>query len=77
MSKASESLITADPESGLALANELAEHVQSELEHKKAKAVWAHGLKLWRSSRASKEMIASLLFYTIAMANRGWAGRKV
>ena len=76
MTPQTSSLITANAKSGLDLANELAEHLQSQMESAGEKISRPGGTNYLKPQQIPKEIMASVLFYAIAMANQGWAGQK-
>jgi hypothetical protein len=70
------SLITTDARTGMELAGELADHLQAQLETANDKMSRPGGTNYRSPQQVPKEIMASILFYAIAMANHGWAGGK-
>ena len=66
------SLITPDSQSGLALATKLAERLHAQIEHASTHAERPGGMNYLLPAQVPKETTASILFYAIAAANRGW-----
>ena len=69
------SLITPDSQSGLALAAKLAERLHAQIEQAGARAERPGGMNFLLPSPVPKETTASILFYAIAAANRGWTDK--
>ena len=69
-------LITSNAKTGLDLANELADHLHAQMETAGCKTKRPGGMNYLLPQQMPKEMTASILFYTIAIANHGWAGQK-
>ena len=66
------SLTTSDAPAGLKLAGELAEKVHTQLQAGSEQVARPGGMNYLQPAPVPKEMIASILFYAIAAANRGW-----
>jgi hypothetical protein len=64
------SLITANIQAGLALAGQLEDSLQSQIEQTDVKAKWLGDMNYLPPSSVPKEIIASILFYAIAAANQ-------
>ncbi len=69
------SLITSDRQAGLALAGQLADSLQAELAKGDAQVERPGGMNYLLPAHVPKAIIASVLFYAIAAANKGWAGK--
>ncbi len=69
------SLITPDQQIGLALAGQLADRLHAQIEQTNAKEEWLGGMNYLPSQPVPKEIIASVLFYAIAVANQGWTSK--
>ena len=69
------SLITSDAPAGLALAGSLADQLQSQINQASAKVERPGGMNYLVPAPVPKEITASILFYAIAAANRGWTGK--
>jgi len=67
------SLITTDAQAGLRLAGRLADSLVAQIEEANAQVERPGGMNYLLPAGAPKEIIASILFYAIAAANRGWA----
>ena len=67
------SLITPDAQAGLALAGKLADQLQSQVEKTKEQIKRPGGMNYLMPQPFPKEATASILFYAIAAANRGWS----
>jgi hypothetical protein len=67
------SLITADPSSGLALADLLADQLTARMAAAQAETDRPGGMNYGVAPSAPRAVVASVLFYAIAAANRGWA----
>ena len=66
------SLLAADVQAGLALADELAAQLQTQMEKADTQIERPGGTNYLLPARVPKEVIAAILFYTIAAANHGW-----
>lgn len=66
------SLITSDPQAGLALAGNLADQLQSQIDQASSKVERPGGMNYLLPAPVPKEITAGILFYAIAAANRGW-----
>jgi hypothetical protein len=73
MNPALPSLLTADPGAGLALADALADQLIARAAEAEAKIERPGGMNFLISPGAPRAVVASVLFYAIAAANRGWA----
>lgn len=71
------SLHTANAQAGLDLANELADHLQTQMENADGNASRPGGTNYLAPQRVPKEIMTGILFYAITMANQGWANPKV
>jgi hypothetical protein len=69
------SLITPDAQAGLALAGQLAVCLHGQIEQATAQVERPGGMNYLLPAPVPKEIIASILFYAIAAANQGWAGK--
>lgn len=69
------SLLTADTESGLRLASQLAERLQAEIARSQAALERPGGMNYLPSASLPRDAVAGILFYAIAAANQGWTGR--
>ncbi len=69
------SLITADAQAGLTLARQLADRLLAQIEQANAYVERPGGMNYLLPSPVPKEIIASILFYAIAAANRGWTSK--
>jgi hypothetical protein len=69
------SLITPDSQSGLALATKLAESLHAQIEQASTRAERPGGMNYLLPAQVPKETTASILFYAIAAANRGWTDK--
>ena len=69
------SLITPDTQAGLALAGQLAEKLQAQIEHANAPVERPGGTNYRLPAAVPKEIIAGILFYAIAAANEGWTSK--
>ena len=69
------SLITPDAQAGLALAGQLAEKLQAQIEQANAHVEHPGGTNYLLPAAVPKEIIASILFYAIAAANQGWTSK--
>jgi hypothetical protein len=67
------SLVTRDARSGLTLATELAEQLYRQIETAGTKVEHPGGMNYLLPAPIPKEIIASVLYFTIAAANNGWA----
>ena len=72
MNNSFSSLITSDAQAGLALAGSLADQLQSQIDQASSKMERPGGMNYLLPGAVPKEIIASILFYAIAAANRGW-----
>ena len=68
-------LITADAQSGLALANKLSTELHAQLDLANGKVERPGGMNFLLPPTVPKEITISMLFYTIASANSGWSGK--
>ena len=66
------SLITPNVQAGIALAGELAAQLHAQIEKAGTQVERPGGMNYLSPAPVPKEMIASILFYAIAAANRGW-----
>lgn len=66
------SLITSDASSGLALASQLADRLQVQIEKANEKVERPGGMHFLLPPSVPKEVLAGVLFYAVAAANRGW-----
>lgn len=66
------SLITSDAKTGLELAGRLADQLQSQIDQACSKVERPGGMNYRLPMQIPKEIIASILFYAISTANRGW-----
>jgi len=69
------SLITSDAQAGLTLAGQLADCLHAQIEQGNAKADRPGGMNYLLSAPVPKEFTAGILFYAIAVANRGWTSK--
>jgi hypothetical protein len=69
------SLITPDAPAGLALAGKLAEELHCQLDQANSKVERPGGMNYLLPPAVPKEITSSILFYAIAAANCGWAGK--
>jgi hypothetical protein len=69
------SLITPDAQTGLALAGRLADQLHAQIDEANAKIKRPGGTNYLMPPAFPKEASASILFYTIAAANRGWPAK--
>jgi len=69
------SLITTNPQAGLALAGQLADRLSAQIEQGNARVERPGGMHYLILPRVPKEVIAGILFYAIAAANDGWPAR--
>ena len=67
------SLITSNSQSGLTLARHLADRLHAQIQKANALVETPGGMNYLLCSPVPKEILASILFYAIAAANRGWA----
>ena len=72
MKDAFPSLITPDSQAGLALAVQLAERLHAQIKQANTQAERPGGMNYLLPAPIPKETTASILFYAIAAANRGW-----
>ena len=75
MENALHSLITPDTHAGLALAGQMAEKLQTQIEQAKAHVGHPGGTNYLLPAAIPKEIIASILFYAITAANQGWTSK--
>jgi hypothetical protein len=66
------SLITSDVQAGLALAGRLADQLQSQIDQASSKVERPGGMNYLLPGSVPKEVIACILFYAVAAANRSW-----
>ena len=66
------SLITPDAQAGLTLARTLADLLHAQMDQASANVERPGGMNYLSPAPVPKEIIASMLFYTIASANHGW-----
>jgi hypothetical protein len=66
------SLITADASSGLALAEALADQLMAQMAAAEGRIDRPGGTNYLVGPSAPRGVVASVLFYAIAAANRGW-----
>jgi hypothetical protein len=69
------SLITADAQTGLALAGRLAHQLHAQVDAANARIKQPGGMNYLMRPALPEEATVSLLFYTIAAANRGWPAK--
>lgn len=69
------SLTTPDTQAGLTLAGQLAHRLHAQIEKANACVERPGGTNYLVPSPVPKELIASILFYAIAAANRGWTSK--
>jgi hypothetical protein len=69
------SLITPTPQSGLALADDLAGQLLSQIDQANSKVERPGGLNYLLPAPVPKEIATGILFYAIAAANHGWPGK--
>ena len=67
------SLLTADAQTGLALAGRLADQVHAQVDEASAKIEQPGGMNYLMRPALPKAATVSILFYAIAAANHGWA----
>jgi hypothetical protein len=65
-------LITSDAKTGLALAGNLADQLQTQIDQARSNVERPGGMNYLSPAPISKELTASILFYAIAAANQGW-----
>ena len=65
-------LITPDAKTGLTLAGNLADQLQSQIDQARSNVESPGGMNYLSPAPVSKELTASILFYAIAAANQGW-----
>ena len=75
MNEATTSLITSDAKTGLALAGNLADQLQSQIDQAASKAERPGGMNYLLPAPVPKEITTSILFYAIAAANHGWPAK--
>jgi hypothetical protein len=66
-------LITPDARSGVQLAGKLAEEIRSQLDQANSKVERPGGMNYLLPPPVAPEIIGGILFYAIAIANRGWS----
>ena len=66
------SLITSNADAGLVLAGQLAGKLHAELTQAGSKIERPGGMNFLEPQPVPRELIAAILFYTIASANQGW-----
>jgi hypothetical protein len=66
------SLITRDAETGLTLACQLAKQLQAHHEQARNSAARPGGMNYLLPPNTSVEVVSSILFYAITVANNGW-----
>jgi hypothetical protein len=66
------SLISSDPQTGLARAGKLADQLYAQIDEANKRIERPGGTTYLMPPSMPKEATTSLLFYTIAAANRGW-----
>ena len=66
------SLVTPDAQTGLVLAGKLAAELHAQIHEANAKIERPGGTNYLMPPTFPREATASILFYTIAAANRGW-----
>jgi hypothetical protein len=69
------SLETLNAQAGLALAGKLADQLQTQMETAGAKSERPGGMNYLLPGPVPREVVAGILFYAIAAANGGWAGK--
>jgi hypothetical protein len=69
------SLITADAQAGLALADTLAGQLCAQVAEAGSKIERPGGMNYLQPAAVPREIASSILFYAIAAANHGWAGK--
>jgi len=69
------SLITPDTQGGLTLAGQLADRLHAQIEHANAYVERPGGMNYLLPAPVPKEIIASILFYAIAVVNQGWKSK--
>lgn len=69
------SLITPDAQTGLTLAGKLAAELHGQIDAMDTKIERPGGTNYLMPSAVPKEVTASVLFYAIAAANRGWPAK--
>jgi hypothetical protein len=69
------SLITPVAQTGLALAGRLADQLHAQVDEANAKIARPGGMDYLLPPPVAKETTVSILFYTIAAANRGWPAK--
>jgi hypothetical protein len=68
-------LITSDPQTGLALAGQLADGLHSQIDQGRSNVERPGGMNYLSPAPVPKELTASILFYAIAVANQGWPAK--
>jgi len=66
------SLVTTNAADGLALAGQIAAQILSQVAKANEKVQRPGGTHLLLPPAMSRELVTSIVFYTIAAANRGW-----
>ena len=69
------SLVTSDAVAGMSLASQLAEQLRARHEQARISAPRPGGTNYLLPPKVPVEVIGSILFYAIAAANNGWAGK--
>jgi len=69
------SLITPHSQAGLTLACKLADELHAQLDQANSKVERPGGMNFLLPPAVPKEITSSILFYAIAAANCGWAGK--
>ncbi|MCI0747174.1 MAG: hypothetical protein L0Y58_17360 [Verrucomicrobia subdivision 3 bacterium] len=69
------SLITSNTQAGLTLAGQLADSLQAQIKQANAHVERPGGMNYLLPAPVPKEIIAGILFYAIATANRGWTSK--
>ncbi|MDB6022783.1 MAG: hypothetical protein JWQ04_2640 [Pedosphaera sp.] len=75
MGKEFPSLITSNPQTGLTLARQLADRLHRQIEQANVHVACPGGMNYLLSAPVPKEILASILFYAIAAANKGWRAK--
>jgi hypothetical protein len=69
------SLITPDTQAGLTLAGQLADCLHTQIKQANADVGRPGGMNYLAPPPVPKEIIVSILFYAISIANRGWTSQ--
>jgi hypothetical protein len=69
------SLFTADAQTGLVLAHDLANRLHIQIEAASDKVKRPGGMNYLLPASAPKEITSAILFYAIAAANQGWSAK--